>query len=184
MRRSGFVLVGGSSSRMGRDKGLLPFRGERLVDRIARQVLTAAGSVTLVGAPERYTGLGYRAIPDRIPDCGPLGGVHTALSETRAEWNLIVACDMPRLDGGFLDALLGRAEQETCECLVPVSSPGKIEPLCAAWHRTALAEVEAGLRDGVRRMSDVLNLLKTKHWPANPAWFANANTPQEWATHA
>ncbi|MCE5310330.1 MAG: molybdenum cofactor guanylyltransferase [Acidobacteriales bacterium] len=184
MRRSGFVLVGGSSSRMGQDKSLLPFRGETLLDHIARQVLTATGSVTLVGAPERYTGLGYRAIPDHIPGCGPLGGVHAALSETRAEWNLIVACDMPQLDGAFLNTLLSQAEQENCECLVPVSAPGKTEPLCAAWHRTALAEVETALRNGVRCMRDALKLLKTKHWPADPAWFANANTPQEWATHA
>jgi molybdopterin-guanine dinucleotide biosynthesis protein A len=184
MHRSGFVLVGGSSSRMGRDKALLPFHGERLVDRIARQVREAAGSVTLVGAAGRYTDLDYKVIEDKIPGCGPLGGIHAALSESTAEWNLIVACDMPRLETTFLEALLDRAEQEACDCLVPLSLPSKPEPLCAVWRRPALVRIEAALQSGVRRMSDTLKLLNTHYWQADPAWFANANTPQEWARHA
>lgn len=184
MRRSGFVLVGGDSSRMGRDKALLPFRGRPLVDHIARQVLDAAGSVTLVGAPERYAALGYPTIPDRQPGQGPLGGVEAALRSTTSEWNLIVACDMPRLEAHFLTALLDRAELDTCDCLVPLPAPDAPEPLCAAWHRGALGKVEAALENGVRRMSGILQLLDTHYWPAGPAWFANVNTPREWARHA
>jgi len=184
MRRSGFVLVGGASSRMGRDKALLEFRGRPLLDYVARQVLEAAGSVTLVGAPERYTALGYQSIPDRQPGQGPLGGVEAALRSTKSEWNLIVACDMPQLEASFLEALLDEAEQNTCDCLVPLPAPGRPEPLCAAWHRGALGKVEAALKDGVRRMSDALQFLDTHYWPAGPDWFANVNTPREWARHA
>lgn len=184
MRRSGFVLVGGSSSRMGRDKALLPFRGEPLVGRIARQVREAAGSVVLVGAAERYAALGYPTISDEVPGRGPLGGVHAALSWTTAEWNLVVACDMPHLETAFLEALLDRAEQDPCDCLAPLSAPAKTEPLCAVWRRPALPKIEHLLQQGVRRMSDALKLLDTHYWPAQAAWFANVNTPREWARHA
>ena len=184
MRRSGFVLVGGNSSRMGRDKALLPYRGGRLVDYIARQVRGAAGSVTLVGAAERYGALGYRVIPDKIAGRGPLGGVHAALSDTSAEWNLLVACDMPRLEQALLEDLLERAEQLGCDCLVPISAPNKVEPLCAVWRRSALAKVEAALNEGVLRMTDALQLLDTHYWTGAAACFANANTPREWARHA
>ncbi len=184
MRRSGFVLVGGSSSRMGCDKALLPYRGERLVDHIARQVRGAAGSVTLVGAAERYGALGYRVISDQIAGRGPLGGVHAALSDTEAEWNLLVACDMPRLEQALLEGLLDRAEEQGCDCLVPLSAPHKVEPLCAVWRRSALAKIEAALFDGVLRMTDALQLLDTHYWTGAAAWFVNANTPQEWARHA
>jgi molybdopterin-guanine dinucleotide biosynthesis protein A len=184
MRRSGFVLVGGSSSRMGRDKALLPYRGERLVDHIAREVRDAAGSVTLVGAAERYGSLGYRAISDKIAGRGPLGGVHAALSDTAAEWNLVVACDMPRLERALLEGLLERAEQQGCDCLVPLPAPHKVEPLCAVWRRSALAKIEAALNGGVLRMTDVLQLLDTHYWTGAAAWFANANTPRDWVRHA
>src|ERR1700730_18212286 len=92
---AGFVLCGGRSSRMGRDKGLLPIDGRALVERTAERVRAAAGSVTLIGSPERYAHLGLPVAPDLIPDCGPIGGLYTALKMTHAEWDLLVARAIP-----------------------------------------------------------------------------------------
>ncbi len=80
---------------MGRDKAYLPVSGGILVTRVAGAVEAAAGNVALVGDPERYADLGYPVVADRYPGQGPLGGILTALGEKAAEWNLIVACDMP-----------------------------------------------------------------------------------------
>src|SRR5437763_12141966 len=104
--RAGFVLVGGASSRMGRDKARLPFRGRTLVEHIAAAVAEAAGSVTLVGAPERYQSLGLPIIPDTRPGEGPLAGILAALGASQAGWNLIAACDMPVISAPFLKSLL------------------------------------------------------------------------------
>ena len=110
---AGFVLTGGRSSRMGRDKALLPIEGSLLVERTAERVRAAAGSVTLIGAPARYAHLGLPVLPDLVEDGGPGGpicGLHTALKTTRADWNLVVACDMPGLTAGFLSDLLAAAK--------------------------------------------------------------------------
>ena len=107
---AGFVLTGGRSSRMGRDKALLPIEGSVLVERTAEQVRIAAGSVTLIGAPERYAHLGLPVVPDLIEDCGPIGGLYTALKIGRADWNLLVACDMPALTAEFLRELARRRQ--------------------------------------------------------------------------
>jgi molybdopterin-guanine dinucleotide biosynthesis protein A len=83
--RAGFVLAGGRSSRMGRDKALLTIDGEALLTRVARQVAAVAGSVTVIGPPERYSHLSLEVVPDRTPGAGPLGGIDTALGLGRAE---------------------------------------------------------------------------------------------------
>src|SRR5947207_935848 len=128
--RAGYVLVGGASSRMGQDKARLPLEGKTLLDRVAAAVEEAAGSVTLVGAPERYANLGLRAVPDGRPGCGPLAGIHAALTDSRAEWNLIAACDMPLIAAPFLRSLLDAAESSGADCLIPSGPSGHPEPLC------------------------------------------------------
>ena len=61
------MLAGGESSRMGRDKALLPFHGGVLAGHVAATVAAAAGSAILIGNPEKYGHLGYPVIPDRSP---------------------------------------------------------------------------------------------------------------------
>ncbi|MEK7408011.1 MAG: molybdenum cofactor guanylyltransferase [Acidobacteriota bacterium] len=185
MSRAGFVLVGGASSRMGRDKALLPFRGATLVEHVAAEVERAAGSVRLVGAPERYRHLPYAVVPDRRPGYGPLGGVETALLESQARWNLVVACDMPAVTAAFLGSLLEAAEGNGFQCLVPVAASGRPEPLCAVYERGCLAAVSALLDRGVRKMTDALAALQAGQWKVpEEAWFENLNTPEAWANHA
>ncbi|MEO7144809.1 MAG: NTP transferase domain-containing protein, partial [Bryobacteraceae bacterium] len=76
---AGFVLAGGLSTRMGRDKAWLPHRGTTLAAYVAGEVLRAAGSVTLVGDPAKYARLGHPVVADHVAGRGPLGGILTAL---------------------------------------------------------------------------------------------------------
>jgi molybdopterin-guanine dinucleotide biosynthesis protein A len=60
---------------MGQDKALLPFRGRTLVECVAQNVKTAAGSATLVGPAGKYSHLGLDVIEDRYQACGPSEGL-------------------------------------------------------------------------------------------------------------
>jgi molybdopterin-guanine dinucleotide biosynthesis protein A len=182
--RAGFVLVGGKSARMGRDKALLPYGGATLVEHIAAQVKAAAGWVTLVGNPEHYRALPYPAIPDVRPGRGPLGGVEAALRHTEARWNLIVACDMPSLTGEFLEALLNEAEAGGADCFVPLAPSGLPEPLCAVWDRRCADDLTRVLDSGVRSVARAFDTLRTVYRPfAGHGWFENLNTPGDLALH-
>jgi molybdopterin-guanine dinucleotide biosynthesis protein A len=182
--RAGFVLVGGNSARMGRDKALLPFGGATLAEHVATQVEAAAGSVTLVGDPERYRAMRYPLIADVHPGCGPLGGIEAALAASNARWNLVVACDMPGLTAQFLRSLLERAESCGGQCLAPVSPAGRVEPLCAVWNRGCLAAIGGALCGKVRKMTEALLAVRAVYWPVpEAAWFENLNTPEDWAGH-
>jgi molybdopterin-guanine dinucleotide biosynthesis protein A len=182
--RAGFVLVGGKSSRMGKDKASLPFRGGALVEHVSAAVAEAAGNVTLVGPPERYRGLDLKIIPDRIPGLGPLGGIHTALSASPAIWNLIVACDLPVVSGEFLKMLVAAAEVSGCDCLIPEGPSGRPEPLCAAYHSRCLPAIGAALDRDVRKVTDALAGLRIAPWSVPESfWFRNVNTPEDWTQY-
>jgi molybdopterin-guanine dinucleotide biosynthesis protein A len=177
----GFVLAGGRSSRMGRDKALLPFEDQTLVEHVAAEVRSAAGCVTLIGPARRYESLGLPLAADLLDGCGPMGGVLTALTLTSAAWNLIVACDMPGVTGAFLSGLLEAAQASSADCLVPHTTSG-LHPLCAVYHVRALPAIHRAIEYKSFAMHHLLDSLQTVSWPvADASLLRNVNTPVEWA---
>jgi molybdopterin-guanine dinucleotide biosynthesis protein A len=176
---AGFVLAGGRSTRMGRDKALLPLDGEPMLVRIARRVEAAAGSATVIGPPDRYEHLGFEVVPDRMPEAGPLAGIDTALSLNRAAWNLILACDLPLASGEILDELLDRASRTAALCVIPRSD--RPEPLCAAYSIAAAPAIRTALESGVRKVTEALAGLAVEWYPVrHDRAFTNLNTVHEW----
>jgi molybdopterin-guanine dinucleotide biosynthesis protein A len=170
---------------MGSDKALLRYRGAALVETVAEAVSQGVGHPLLVGNRDRYDGLGYEVIPDLYPGEGPLGGVLTSLQNSGAEWNLIGACDMPELTGGFLGGLMEAAEGRDCEVLAPVGPDGNIEPLCAVYRRSARPGLQGAFERGVRQMRAALEEVRiVTHFVPELAHFQNVNTPGDWARYA
>jgi len=185
VKRAGFVLAGGRSSRMGREKALLPYRGGVLAGFVARAVELAAGSVTLVGNPSRLGSVGYDILPDIYPGEGPLGGILTVLQHNAAVWNLVVACDMPEVSAAILTALLDAAEREDPDVLVPAGPCGLLEPLCAVYHRRSQQALDAAFAAGVRKVTIAFHGLRVAVFPFPELTpFQNVNTPEDWAGYA
>lgn len=186
MGRAGFVLVGGNSSRMGRNKAFLRIGERSLLDRAACVVSQAAGSVVLVGDPAIYGHLGYTVVADTISGVGPLAGIFAALQyanlQSAADWNLVTACDMPALSSQMLESLLDLAEpgEGVWDCVLPEGPTGRLEPLCAVYHTRCLQHIERALAKGVRKVTDGLAGLRIRRQPfADDRAFQNLNTPLE-----
>jgi len=86
----GFVLAGGASSRMGRNKAQLVLGGQSFVERIARALLGVAEVVSIVGPARaggdetfKVNGVNLPVIPDVFAQWGALGGLHAALAAAR-----------------------------------------------------------------------------------------------------
>ena len=114
----GLLLAGGKSSRMGQDKRLLKIEGQSLLERaIALLEQCGASRILISGDVD-----GYDCIPDLLPDCGPLGGLHAVLHFLDKESGLdgspllVIPVDMPMLDSNTLKALLDSiGESEACQ---------------------------------------------------------------------
>src|ERR1700733_12130723 len=181
MQASGFVLAGGASKRMGQDKALLPYRGTTLVEHVAKTVNDAAGSVALIGDPDRLGHLGLPVFPDELPSCGPASGIYTALKVTETDWNVLVACDMPAVSTQLLSELLHRAETATRNCVAAIGPYGQPEPLCAVYHRRCLPALGRAIRDKRLRMRDLIKEIGALWIPVDASLLANVNPPAEWA---
>lgn len=180
MRMAGFVLIGGQSSRMGSDKALLPWHSASLVEDIAGKVESAAGTVHLLGDPQRYGHFGYGCLPDRRLGLGPLAGIEAALLSQLGELNLITACDIPGLQIPWLQSLLRSAAQPGTRCTVLLDSNGEKQPLCAVYHANCLPDVQCALEEGRLKMRELMARLNART-VSIPSPLPNVNTPEEWS---
>lgn len=188
---AGFVLAGGRSSRMGRDKALLEIAGVALVVRTVRTLAPMAHSVRVIGFLTGAVPPGLRILPDDYPGAGPLGAIETGLAHSKQPWSLVVACDMPYLTRAWLGYLIARALTSAADVLLPESAyTGKPlpEPLCALYHRRAAEPIRAALERGVRKVTDGLAGLKIERVPPEDSQpfdsegllFQNLNTREDY----
>src|ERR1700733_6553877 len=96
-----FILAGGKSTRMGRDKAFVEYEGRTLLARALEVARSVTPEVYIVGKREKF-GRFARVVEDIFPDCGPLAGIHAALRASQTELNLILAVDMPFVSWAFL----------------------------------------------------------------------------------
>jgi molybdopterin-guanine dinucleotide biosynthesis protein A len=186
-RIAAFILAGGESSRMGVDKGLLEIDGVPLIVRTARLVDAVAGAATVVGRPKMYWEIGLCAIADDWPGCGPLGGLATALRASDAEWNLIVACDLPYLTRPWLEFLARRARESATDAVVPMNERGA-EPLCAMYRKCCQPAIRGALEQGTRKVTEGLATIRVgylepaewKCFDSDGLLFKNMNTPADY----
>jgi len=174
-----YVLIGGRSTRMRTDKAVLPWPdpdSPPLVERVASIAFQAAGSVTLVGDPERYRHLGFPVIPDLHPGLGPLSGVEAALAHTKAHRNLILACDLPELELPFLQELL-RLQRDS------VATADGRPALCAVLSPACLPAVRRAMAAGELAWHRFVRSIDAENVAADPRMLFNMNSPKDLAAH-
>jgi molybdopterin-guanine dinucleotide biosynthesis protein A len=195
-----YVLAGGGSRRFGRDKALVEFGGTPLLLQIVGLARGCTSDVAVVASREKYACLGPELpiLEDRWPGQGPLGGIITALQQTKVRvstdptrtWNLILSCDLPFLSREWLQFLAGRAlaAPPQTQIILPHSAHGP-EPLCACYRTDALAPLQQLFERGVRKVTEALKPLPTevlddsvwKRFDSAGRLFWNMNTPADFA---
>ena len=184
---SAAILAGGQSRRFdGRDKSSLLVQGRTILERQVSELMALTTDILVVGGPERIVPAPARVVPDRIPGCGPLGGLHTALSVAVGEAVVVIACDMPNVCAKLLRHLLALTRH--ADVVVPLTDRG-YHPLCAAYARACLEPVTARLADGRLKMTGLFEDLRVHAVTADELsalggseeWLANVNTPAEYS---
>lgn len=183
------LLAAGRSTRMGRDKALLPLEsGRPLWEHQWQKLHTLPLRACWLSIRPEQTAWAPAAVPilhDREPDRGPLGGVEAGLLASRATHVAILAVDLPVVPAAWLHRLWA-------ECQPGCGAVGQrmdeatswTEPLAAIFPRESLPELQMFLRGSGRRaqawVQGEIAQGRLKAIPIDPAehaWFANWNAP-------
>ncbi|HSI70180.1 MAG TPA: molybdenum cofactor guanylyltransferase [Gillisia sp.] len=175
-----FILAGGKSSRMGRDKGLVLLDGRPMVSYVLKALSNIDISINIIAHDSEYEKFGVPVYSDIIAEKGPLGGLLTAFSNTKANAVLLISCDMPLVTSEAIQQLLDLAEMDR---IIAATVEGRINPLFAIYPVTLKEEVKKRIQDGNLKMTDFI--LENKHTLVPsisrkmPDIFRNINTPEE-----
>ncbi len=184
------ILSGGESQRMGRDKGLVSFLGQPLIEHVLQRVGGLADEVIIAtNHPQDYIFLGRPMMGDIYPGRGALGGLYTALQAAHQPLVAVIACDMP-----FASPELLAYEQNilssspALDAVVPRTAQGE-EPFHAVYRRLpCLRAAETALEQGKWRANAwfswvSIRFVQPSELPElDPQLaFMNINTPEELA---
>jgi molybdopterin-guanine dinucleotide biosynthesis protein A len=148
----GFVVAGGRSLRMGRDKALLPWGDVALIDHAIARLRRVCDEVRILsGEDDRYADRGLRVIRDALPGAGPLAGVLAGLEGLEhAAAGLFLAVDLPLVPVALLQRLTELSQGH--DAAVPVTAEGA-HPLCAVYRGACAEPIRRRLAAGERRMT-------------------------------
>ncbi len=192
---TGYVLAGGKSSRMGRDKALLELAGKPLVAHAVEKLRSVCASTFILSGQGKLA-VYAPLVPDRHPGCGPLGGIEAALLHTQTDWNLFLAVDMPFVPVVFLTKWVQGVMSRSGGRLSLFTVDSIPQPTLCMVHREAAPFIEAAIKakryrvlpvleDAARRLAahsgiPLTEVLLERGTDARD-FFVNLNTPEEFA---
>jgi molybdenum cofactor guanylyltransferase len=203
MDASGFVLTGGQSSRMGRDKALLSFAGQPLIEH-ALSILRDAGlPAAIAGTDPRATGALATFAPvvdDPKPGLGPLAGICAAMAAVVTRYVVFLPVDLPLLPSSLIAYMFHRAQITGRAITVPTVN-GFNQTFPVVLDRSVLPTLQNDLHSGrggcfsafqaaanglgqpiasvaVELLVQSGQIAHPRGW--HPAqWFLNVNTPHD-----
>ena len=119
-------------------------------------------------------------VGDIFRNCGPLGGIHAALSAIGTSRALVVPCDMPAVTETACRSLL--AAGLPGDAVIIAMGGGRPQPLFGVYPKKILPELEAAIRQGRYSVLDFLRRVRVSMVdPGCPRGLVNVNTPGDYA---
>ena len=195
---NGYVLAGGRSTRMGRDKAKICLAGKPLIAHATEKLRGLCQEVRILSRDQELAAYG-ELVPDLHPGCGPLGGVEAALAQGEADWHLFLPVDVPLIPAELLAAWAAEVLSRTDSGvrLAGFVVERELQPAVLLLHRDAAAAIETCVADKRLKLATALEWTAGRlagelgvtpeqaFWrmeladPASARWFANLNTPEE-----
>ena len=184
---TGLILAGGQSRRMGAlgpgtDKGLITFKGKRLVDHVFGKLTPQVGGVVINTNQnhDQYKSFGVRVVSDAFAGhAGPLAGLHAGLAVSRRPYLITVPCDSPFFPPNLVERLFDALA--AARASVAVATTGaQPHPVFTLVRRDTFEHLAGFMKNGGRKIDEWYSTLKIAQVDfTDEALFGNINTPEE-----
>lgn len=173
------IFAGGKSSRMGKDKALLPFANYPTLTEFQQAKLGTLFDKVYISAKENKFDFDCKVIEDNYSVHSPLVGLISIFETLKVEEVLVLSVDAPFVGKETIDKLL--SHNESALDVIVAQSPSGIQPLCGLYKKSILPFAYVQLEKDNHRLRDLLCLVNTffvKFDEDLP--FTNLNHPEEY----
>lgn len=194
----GFVLAGGKSARMGRDKAVLPVGGVPMVKIAVEKLRSFCETVSIVGEREDLAAFAPVVRGERR-GMGPAAGIEAGLEACTQPSAVFVPVDVPLVPVRLLRVWVEHVlEDERGSSGSYLMVEQRVQPTFCLLAKECLPAWSEALDQGERRLEMLLGRARVPgRYAASPVaattyapqatplqmrcWFSNVNTPQELA---
>lgn len=153
-----YVLCGGKSVRMQTEKGMVLYKGKPFIQWIIDAIMPVTSDIILVTSNSDYSHLGLPLIEDIFKNKGPVGGIYTALTHSKTERNLILSCDIPKINADLLRELIDQSKQK--DASITFLSDGKNDfPLIGVYKKEALKTLAEAISADKLKLCPLVNMI-------------------------
>lgn len=173
------VLVGGRSSRFGRDKLVESLGGDLLVSRPINALRSVFGDrIAIVGkCDQQVIKAADQVIEDPYPGLGPVGGICAALESTQSDI-FVCAGDLVSIDAEMVWTIV-RASIKAPDALAYIAYDGRRHPTVALYRSACISFFERAIAVEKLKLGSVLDQDSVHYVQVDPSSLRNINRPEE-----
>ena len=177
--KNAVIFAGGKSSRMGKDKALLPFGDYKSLSHFQFDKLQKLFTHVYLSAKNDKFDFEAPVIKDKYSEDSPLVGLLSIFESVDVEEVFILSVDAPFVDASVISELM--AEQKEPYDAIVAKSPSGLQPLCGLYRKSILPLVRKQYEKGNHKLTTLLSLAHTLTIDfKEDAPFTNLNHPKEY----
>ena len=175
----GLVLVGGKSTRMGKDKSQLNYFGKPQKE-VVKELLENQNLETFYSVKDFSTSLEMTSeISDTFLNLGPFGGICSAFQKDPNTAWLVLATDVPFVNDELIKLLLEKRNPSKVATTIKGKEKEFVEPLITIYEPKAYPILLQYLAQGYSCPRKILINSDVEIVEVDDAFIRNVNTPEE-----
>ena len=176
---SAVIIAGGKSSRMGKDKALLPFGAFPTLSQFQFERLKPWFKNVYLSAKENKFDFSCTCIPDKTEVRSPLIALLSILETVEEEEVFILSVDAPFVGKDTIEKILS-SDDGSYDAVI-AKSPSGVQPLCGLYKKSMLPFIYRQLEKNNHKLHALLSEAKT-HYVVfeDDQPFTNLNHPFEY----